>query len=51
LLLGMSLAEGGKYNEAERALREAKKFTENRVNERAQGWIDYINDRRQASGP
>lgn len=51
LLLGMSLAEGGKYNEAERALRQAKKFTENRVNERAQGWLDYINDRRQASGP
>ncbi len=51
LLLGMSLAEGGKYNEAERALREAKKFTENRVNERAQGWLDYINDRRQAAGP
>jgi tetratricopeptide (TPR) repeat protein len=51
LLLGMSLAEGGNYNEAERALREAKKFSENRINERAQGWLDYVNDRRQATGP
>ena len=45
LLMGMAYAELGEFQKALDALEQARRFDES--SHQAEGWIDYVNDRRQ----
>lgn len=50
LLRGMALAESGEQAAAEQALREARKLQPGEVARRAEGWLEYLRERRLGGG-